>query len=70
MATDAGHRGRGYGSAVLGRLLLELWDREVEEVELHATPAGEAIYRRAGFADGAGGVGMRLLRPDRPAPGR
>lgn len=70
MTTEAEHRGRGYGSSVLERLLLELWDRGVEEVELHATPAGEAIYRQAGFHDGAGGVAMRVLRPDQPGSGR
>jgi ribosomal protein S18 acetylase RimI-like enzyme len=65
VATEPEHRGRGYGESVFQRLLRELWDRGVEDVELHATPRSEPLYRRAGFSTDTGGINMRALRPDR-----
>ena len=61
MATDPVFRGQGMATAVLGLLLAELRARDVDRIELHATPVAEALYRRAGFGDRPGGVELRLL---------
>jgi hypothetical protein len=52
---------------VLDRLVDELFRRGVEEIELHATPGGEPLYRRSGFTTDVGGVNMRLLTGGRAA---
>jgi len=62
MSTDPCWRGRGCATAVLQRLLDELRARDVDRIELHATPMAEALYRRAGFVDRPGGVELRLAR--------
>ncbi len=61
MVTDPVFRGQGMATTILERLLDELRARDVDRIELHATPAAEALYRCAGFADRPGGVEMRLL---------
>jgi hypothetical protein len=42
-------------------------ERGVDNVELHATPQGEALYRSEGFWRGIGGLPMRR-RPWDPPP--
>ena len=43
------------------QFLDELRARDVDRIELHATPAAEQLYRAAGFDDRPGGVELRLL---------
>lgn len=62
MATDPRFRKQGHARAVFDLLLQEVWQRGVEEVELHATPDGEPLYTSAGFSSDGGGQYMRLLR--------
>lgn len=65
ICTDPGSRFRGHARAVL-RGLLEWYEQAgVPVVELHATAAGEPLYRSLGFTD-VGPVAMRR----RPAAGR
>jgi GNAT superfamily N-acetyltransferase len=61
MVTDAPWRHRGFAGAVLSLLLSELRGRDVDRIELHATPDAEQLYRSAGFTERPGGVEMRLL---------
>ena len=61
MVTDPVFRGQGMASTILELLLDELRARDVDRIELHATPVAEALYRSAGFADRPGGVELRLL---------
>ena len=49
MATDPVFRGQGMATAVLGLLLDELRARDVDRIELHATPVAEALYRPGGL---------------------
>jgi len=51
MATDPGHRRAGVARAVLALLLDGFVERGVAKVALHATAAGEALYRSAGFGE-------------------
>jgi len=51
MVTEPEHRRQGHAKAVFEAILTWLRDREVTAVELHATPAGEALYRTYGFGD-------------------
>lgn len=60
VAVDTEWRRRGVGERVLTFLIDEARVLGVERLELHATPAGEAIYRRLGFRDRQGGVELRL----------
>ena len=60
MSTDVAWRRRGCARAVLDELLREARRRDVYRVELHATPAGEPLYRSAGFSDRQGAAEMRL----------
>jgi GNAT superfamily N-acetyltransferase len=60
MSTDPRWRRRGLARAVLSELLSEAERRGIRRVELHATPAGEHLYRRAGFVTRVGGEEMRL----------
>jgi GNAT superfamily N-acetyltransferase len=61
MATEPTFRRQGLASTILECLVAELRAREVQRIELHATPVAEALYRAAGFADRPGGIEMRLL---------
>jgi GNAT superfamily N-acetyltransferase len=63
VATDPEARSKGYGRAVM-LALLDWFDGEgVGVVELHATPAGEPLYRDLGFSDG-GLVALRRIAGD------
>lgn len=51
VCTDPAHRGRGLGRAVV-QAVLDWFDAQgVRKVELHASAAGEALYRSMGFTD-------------------
>jgi GNAT superfamily N-acetyltransferase len=67
MSTDADFRGRGLGRAVLRGLLEWFESQGVYNVELHASPYGEHLYRSEGFWEGSTGHAMRR-RPWDPAP--
>jgi GNAT superfamily N-acetyltransferase len=67
MSTEPGSRRRGLGRAVL-RALLEWFESEgVDNVELHASPDGEQLYRSEGFWEGSTALALRR-RPWDPAP--
>lgn len=68
MSTDVGCRRRGHGRAVLRALLGWFASQGVDTVELHATPAGEALYRSEGFWGGSTGKAMRRRSWDPPPP--
>ena len=51
MSTLPGHRRQGHGGAVLQALLDWFGSVDVTRVHLHAAPAGERLYRSAGFVD-------------------
>lgn len=68
MSTEPALRRRGLARAVLVGLLGWLESRGVDNVELHASPEGDALYRSEGFWAGTGGVAMRR-RPWDPPPG-
>jgi len=55
MLVDERHRKRGYGSAMLNRLVRIADEMELEWVGLDATEFGEPLYRRKGFR-AVGGV--------------
>jgi GNAT superfamily N-acetyltransferase len=61
MTTEPAFRGQGVASAIVRRLIAELRARDVDRIELHATPVAEQLYRSSGFAERPGGVEMRLL---------
>ncbi len=67
MSTEPGFRRRGLGRAVLGALLAWFESHEVDNVELHASADGEALYRSEGFWEGSTAVALRR-RPWDPAP--
>jgi GNAT superfamily N-acetyltransferase len=67
VATDPEARSRGYGRAVLTALLQWCEDEGVTYAELHATEAGEPLYRDLGFTD-AGPVALRLRLAALPSP--
>lgn len=67
MSTDPGFRRRGLGRGVLGGLLEWFESRGVDDVELHASPDGRALYRSEGFWEGSTGLALRR-RPWDPAP--
>jgi GNAT superfamily N-acetyltransferase len=67
MSTEPAFRRRGLARAVLVGLLGWLEARGVDNVELHASPEGDALYRSEGFWAGTGGVAMRR-RPWDPPP--
>lgn len=49
ISTDAAFRRRGLARAVLDELLTWIRGQGVQVVDLHATPAGEGLYREHGF---------------------
>jgi len=49
MVTEPAYRRRGLARAIFLEILDWLEDRDVANVELHATPAGEPLYRSFGF---------------------
>ena len=51
MAIDPMYRRRGHARAVFEALLDWLREHGVHNVELHATPEGEPLYRSYGFDD-------------------
>lgn len=51
MSTDPSWRGQGCGRATLTALLAWMRTRGVARVDLHATEAGEPLYRSLGFTD-------------------
>lgn len=51
MSTLPEHRRQGHGGAVLQALLDWFASMGVQRVHLHAAPAGERLYRSAGFVD-------------------
>jgi ribosomal protein S18 acetylase RimI-like enzyme len=51
MATDPRARRQGHARAVLTLLLERFRELDVRVVELHATAAGEPLYRSAGFGE-------------------
>jgi GNAT superfamily N-acetyltransferase len=68
MSTEPAFRRRGLARAVL-RGLLEWFEAEgVDNVELHASPDGNQLYRSEGFWEGSTGLAMRR-RPWDPGPG-
>ncbi len=67
MSTEPEFRGRGLGRAVLGAVLAWFEAHEVDNVELHASADGEALYRSEGFWEGSTALALRR-RPWDPAP--
>lgn len=59
VATDPDARSRGYGRAVMTEVLAWCEQHGAGVVELHATDAGEPLYRDLGFSD-AGPVALRM----------
>jgi GNAT superfamily N-acetyltransferase len=53
VVTDPAYQRRGYGRAVMERLLAWFDDRGVKRVDLNASPAGMPLYRELGFVDHA-----------------
>jgi GNAT superfamily N-acetyltransferase len=51
MATEPAYRRRGLARSVFTAILDWLEERGVTNVELHATPSGEPLYRSFGFVD-------------------
>ena len=49
IVTDPGARRRGHARAVFEAILSWLRERGIRNVELHATPEGEPLYRAFGF---------------------
>ncbi len=63
--TRPDRRRRGYGRAVMERLLARARELELCCVELKATEAGVPLYRAAGFADSASEyLLMKWINPD------
>lgn len=80
VVTDPPSQGRGLGGAVMGAIMDWARDQRIDSLELHASPAGRALYRRLGFTphpdvpypDEVRGVPMvwRAPRPEADAPPR
>ena len=51
MVTEPEHRRKGHARAVFEAILAWLRERGVRNLELHATPEGEVLYRQFGFDD-------------------
>jgi GNAT superfamily N-acetyltransferase len=61
VATDESWRRRGLSAAVMTALLDLFRRQDVVMAELHATAAGERVYRRLGFDEGANPALRRRL---------
>ncbi|HVA02459.1 MAG TPA: GNAT family N-acetyltransferase [Acidimicrobiales bacterium] len=68
MSTERDFRRRGFGRAVLRGLLEWFESQGVDNVELHASADGKALYRSEGFWEGSTGLALRR-RPWDPVPG-
>ncbi len=68
MSTEPAFRRRGFARAVLQGLLEWFETQGVDNVELHASPDGNQLYRSEGFWEGSTGLAMRR-RPWDPPPG-
>lgn len=66
MSTEPAHQRRGYGRAILRRLLAWYEELGVGPVELHATDEGAGLYHSEGFWTGTGGVALRRRLWDPP----
>ncbi|MBN1927332.1 MAG: GNAT family N-acetyltransferase [Prolixibacteraceae bacterium] len=55
IATLPEHRGNGYASAIVSKLICNCFEKGVKEVILHASDAGKYIYLNLGF-EAAGGM--------------
>jgi GNAT superfamily N-acetyltransferase len=66
MLVDEKYRKRGYGSALLSRLVQAADEMELEWVGLDATDMGEPLYRKRGFRPVGGVDRWRLQKPHRP----
>jgi GNAT superfamily N-acetyltransferase len=53
MSTDPAYRRRGFARTILTAIVAWLAARGVHHLELHATGAGEPLYRSLGFTDPA-----------------
>jgi GNAT superfamily N-acetyltransferase len=61
MYTLPKYRGLGAASIILDKLILHARKLKVRKLELHATPIGEPIYRKAGFKEHPNKVLEKLL---------
>jgi GNAT superfamily N-acetyltransferase len=66
MLVDEKYRKRGYGSAMLNRLVRTADEMELEWVGLDATDMGEPLYRKKGFRPVGGVDRWKLQKPHRP----
>jgi GNAT superfamily N-acetyltransferase len=66
MSTEPAFRRRGLGRAVLRGLLDWFEAQGVDNVELHASPDGAALYRLEGFWEGSTGLALRRRPWDPP----
>ncbi len=69
MSTEPAFRRRGLARAVLRAVLGWFDERDVDNVELHATEQGAPLYRSEGFWRGSSGEPMRRRPWDPPPPG-
>jgi GNAT superfamily N-acetyltransferase len=67
MSTEPRYRRRGLARAIVAAIIGWLEARGIHNVELHATPEGEPLYRSFGFSDPASPELRRIGRP--PARG-
>ncbi len=65
LTTSEPWRRQGIGHQVVESLIEALTQRGAITIQLHATEAGEATYRRLGFVDHQPGIGLTLHTPDR-----
>ncbi len=68
MSTDPAFQHRGLGRAVLRSVLAWFEAAGIGNVELHASPDGEPLYRSEGFWRGPGGEPLRRLASEAPVP--
>lgn len=66
ISTDPAWRRRGLARSITVSLLRWFSERQVRSVELHATPAGERLYRELGF-DHGDNPGLRLRLGAQPS---
>src|SRR5438105_2973804 len=66
MLVDEKHRKRGYGAAMLNRLVRTADEMGLEWIGLDATEFGEPLYRKTGFRPVGGVDRWKLTKPHRP----